>query len=83
MELIDLHKMSFEDKKRYIPMMKDSEMGYIKTILYLNDKCKKYTVRINKLRDALKSIKTVTDFDEIKRIVDSVRKDDDYHCFND
>lgn len=83
MELIDLDEMSFEDKKRYIPMMKDSEMEYLKTILYLDDSCKKYTVRINKLRDALKRIETVTDSDEIKRIANSAMKDDDYHCVND
>lgn len=83
MELIDLDKMSFEDKKRYIPMMKDSEMEYLKTILYLDNSCKNYTIRINKLYDALKRIEKVTDSDEIKRIANSAMKDDDYHCVND
>ena len=83
MELIDLDKMPFEDKKLYIPMMKNSEMEYIKTILYLEEECTKYTVRLNKLYDALKSVETVTDSDEIKRIANSAMKDDDYHCVND
>lgn len=72
-----LSSVSPEYKKEIFPYIKDSELEYIKTIHYLENECTKYTIRINKLFDALRKIQ-ISSTGEIERIATVAIKEDNY-----
>lgn len=72
-----LLNLSLEHKRVIFPYLKDSELEYIRTIHYLENEVKKYTIRMNKLYDALRKIQ-IASTGKIKRIA-TVAIEEDNH----
>lgn len=72
-----LLNLSPEQKRTIYPYLRDSELEYIRTIHYLENEIKKYTIRKNKLYDALRKIQ-IASTGEIKRIA-TVAIEEDNH----
>ncbi len=79
--LDSLDNLTKEQKRYVISYLKDAEIEYIKTIHYLENECKKYTIRMNKLFDALRKIQTISS-GEIKRIATVAIEDDIHNCMD-